>query len=160
MSLKWHGNNIKLIDTAGLRKLSKVKDRVEYYSALRTKSAIKKADVVAVMIDAKNGFGKQDKSIVDEVIQDGKGMIIIINKWDLVDKDTSTAFRFKEQMINRYSALKNYPIIFISCLTKQRIHRVIETSWDVFQNSKVTLPTSKLNAAIENIIKKEPVPRH
>ena len=158
VNLKWHGNNIKLIDTAGLRKLSKVKDRIEYYSAIRTKSAIGKANVVAVIIDAKNGFGKQDKSIVDEVIQNGKGMLIIINKWDLVDKDTSTAFKFKKQIIDQYNALKNYPIIFISCLKKQRIHRVIETSWDVFQNSKVTIPTSKLNAAIENIIKKNPCP--
>ena len=158
VNLRWHGKNIKLIDTAGLRKLSKVKDRVEYYSALRTKSAIERANVVAVMIDAETGFGKQDKFIIDNVIRSGKGMLIILNKWDLVDKDTSTAFKYKEHIINQYSALKNYPIIFISCLTKQRIHRVIEMSWIVFQNSKVNIPTSKLNAALESIINKNPCP--
>ncbi len=158
VNLRWHGRDITLIDTAGLRKLSKVKDRIEYYSAVRTKSAINKANVVVVMVDAETGFGKQDKSIIDDVIQNGKGMLIAVNKWDLINKNTSTAFRFKENMTNEYNALKNYPIIFISCLTKQRINRVVETSWDVFQNSKIKIPTSKLNAALDRIIKKNPCP--
>ena len=92
--LKWHGQNIVLVDTAGLRKLSKIKDRIEYYSTVRTKNAINNANVVLVLIDAVKGFGKQDKNIVDEVITKGKGMILIVNKWDLIKKRSSDNEKF------------------------------------------------------------------
>ena len=83
--VKWHGNRITLVDTAGLRKFAKIKDKIEYYSTVRTNNAIENSNIVIVLIDAKKGFGKQDKNIIDHVISKGKGMGIVVNKWDLVN---------------------------------------------------------------------------
>ena len=88
--LKWHGHDITLVDTAGLRKLAKVKDRIEYYSTVRTQNAIDGSNVVLVLIDAVKGFGKQDKTIVDQVIKKGKGLVLVVNKWDLIPEGFET----------------------------------------------------------------------
>ena len=92
--LRWYGFILHLVDTAGLRKLAKLKDRVEYYSRLRANNAIKNSNVTLILIDAKKGFTRQDKSIVDEVINNGKGLVLIVNKWDLVKKNSSTRKNF------------------------------------------------------------------
>ena len=157
-NLKWHGKNITLVDTAGLRKLAKVKDKIEYYSNVRTKNAIDDSNVVLVLIDAIKGFGKQDKTIIEQVIGKGKGMIIVVNKWDLITKNTSTMSKFEREIKYQFKALNNYPLLFISALTKQRIHRVFEFSWEIYQRGKQKLSTRTLNEITEKIIRKNPPP--
>ena len=144
-SLRWYGKEIILIDTAGLRKKSKLNDDIEYYSNIRTHQAISRADVVMVMIDAVKSFGRQDKSIADYVIQNGKGLILLINKWDLVHKDSKTLDNFKKDMISTFPALQRYPMLFISALTKQRISKIMDLAWNVFSNGKEKIKTKNLN---------------
>jgi len=156
--VKWHGNLITLVDTAGLRKLAKIKDKIEYYSTVRTNNAIEDSNVVLVLIDAEKGFGKQDKNIIDNVISKGKGMIIIVNKWDLIQKDTFTMKGFEDEIRYEFKALDHYPILFISTLTKQRIHRVLEVAWEVYQRGKNILPTKKINEVLSKLLLKNPPP--
>ena len=156
--VKWHGNLITLVDTAGLRKLAKIKDKIEYYSTVRTNNAIEDSNVVFVLIDAEKGFGKQDKNIIDNVISKGKGMIIIVNKWDLIQKDTFTMKGFEDEIRYEFKALDHYPILFISTLTKQRIHRVLEVAWEVYQRGKNILPTKKINEVLSELLLKNPPP--
>jgi GTP-binding protein len=114
--------------------------------------------VVLVLIDAEKGFSKQDKSIVDFVIDKGKGLIFIVNKWDLVEKETQTMKNFEDEIRYQFKALDHYSLLFISALTKQRIHRVLETAWTVFERSQNMISTKKLNEALDRIIAKNPPP--
>jgi len=154
--LKWYGFDITLVDTAGLRRLAKLNDRVEYYSRLRANSAIEKSNVTLMLIDALKGFTRQDKNIVDEVISKGKGLVLIVNKWDLVKKNSSTAKIFHDEITRKFKSLEHYPVIFISALTKQRIHRVIEVALEVYKRGKCFISTKNLNELIATIIKKKP----
>ena len=156
--VKWHGNIVTLVDTAGLRKLAKIKDKIEYYSTVRTKNAIEDSNVVLVLIDAEKGFGKQDKNIIDDVIDKGKGMVIVVNKWDLIQKDTFTMKEFEDEIRHEFKALDHYPILFISTLTKQRIHRVLEMAWEVYQRGKNLMPTKKINDVLSRLLVKNPPP--
>ena len=97
------------------------------------------------MIDAVKSFGRQDKSIADYVIQNGKGLILLINKWDLVHKDSKTLDNFKKDMISTFPALRRYPMLFISALTKQRISKIMDLAWNVFSNGKEKIKTKDLN---------------
>jgi GTP-binding protein len=157
-TLIWHRKRITLVDTAGLRKLSKIKDKIEFYSTIRTKNAIETSNVVAVLIDSSKGFGKQDKAILDIVIKSGKGLIIIVNKWDLIDKRTNTMKLFKDDIRSYFKSLDHYPMIFISIITKQRIHQVLEKAWEIFQRGQRTISTKKLNDSLIEIIEKNPPP--
>ncbi len=157
-SVTWYEKKITLIDTAGLRKLSKIKDKIEYYSLIRTQNAIYRSNIVILMIDAKKGFGKQDKSIVDETIKKGKGLIFIVNKWDLLKKDNNTIKNYVDNIRRHFKVIDHYPIIFISAKTKQRIHKVLETSWIVFQRINKTISTRILNDKLNIIINKNPPP--
>ena len=156
--VKWHGNEITLVDTAGLRKLSKIKDKIEYYSTVRTQNAIIGCDLALVLIDAEKGFGKQDKSIIDQVINKGKALIIIVNKWDTINKTTNTMRDFKQEIRFQFKELDYYPILFLSAKTKQRINKVLEIAWEVYQRSKNMIPTNKLNVLIERIMIENPPP--
>ena len=154
--LKWYGQHINLVDTAGLRKLAKLSDKVEYYSRIRANNAIKKSDVTLMLIDATKGFTRQDKSIVDEVIYNGKGLVLIVNKWDLIMKNSSSAKIFRDEITRKFKSLKHYPIIFISALTKQRIHRVLETALNVYSKAIKKILTKTLNESLNKIILKNP----
>ena len=154
--IKWFEKEIVLIDTAGLRKVSKINDQIEYYSSIRTQNAIYRSNIVLVMIDAVKGFTKQDKTIIDEVIFKTKGLIIIVNKWDLIDKNNESVQNFIDEMRYQFKSIDNYPIIFISALTKQRIHKVLETSWAVYNRIIHRLSTRKLNDTLKLIIEKNP----
>ena len=154
--IKWFEKEIVLIDTAGLRKVSKINDQIEYYSSVRTQNAIYRSNIVLVMIDAMKGFTKQDKTIIDEVIFKTKGLIIIVNKWDLIDKNNESMQNFIDEMRYQFKSIDNYPIIFISALTKQRIHKVLETSWAVYNRIIHRLSTKKLNDTLKLIIEKNP----
>ena len=156
--LKWHGKEVTLVDTAGLRKLSKIKDKIEYYSTVRTRNAISGCNVALVLIDADKGFGKQDKSIVELVISRGKALIFIVNKWDKIEKSTSTMKDFTDEIRFQFRDLDHFPVLFISSTTRQRINKVLEISWTVYERTKNTIPTNKLNTLIEKVMNDNPPP--
>ncbi|MEA1881022.1 MAG: ribosome biogenesis GTPase Der [Candidatus Marinimicrobia bacterium] len=150
--LKYFGKTITLVDTAGLRKRSKVHDNIEFYSTVRTHRAIEHSHVALVLIDAEKGFGKQDKSIVDYVIKKGKGLVLLVNKWDLLEKDTHTVKEFTEEIAFQFRSLMHYPILFISALTKQRISKVLGVAQNVFETRKKSISTSKLNKFMHYLV--------
>ena len=154
--LKWYGHHITLVDTAGLRKLAKLTNKIEYYSSLRANRAIKNSDVTLMLVDAKKGFTRQDKSIADKVIDNGKGLVLIVNKWDLIIKDSSSSKIFRDEVARKFKSLKHYPIIFISALTKQRIHRVLEVALNVHSKVKQKISTKSLNEVLYKIMLRYP----
>lgn len=156
--IKWYGHDITLVDTAGLRKLAKITDKIEYYSTVRAQNAISNSNIVLVVIDAEKGFGKQDKSIVDLVIDRGKGLILVVNKWDLIEKNSQTMKEFEDELRYRFKALDHYPVLFISALNKQRIHKIFDTAWSVYETSLNRISTRKLNESLQSIIAKNPPP--
>ena len=156
--LKYYGEEILLIDTAGLRKKSKVKENIEFYSNVRTLRSIANSDVVIVMLDAQFGLEKQDQKIIDEAIQRRKGIILAVNKWDLMDKETNTARDFEIKMKDKLGSVSYLPVIFISALTKQRITKVVELAREVESERKKKISTSKLNDLILPEIQKTPPP--
>jgi len=154
------GFDFNLIDTAGIRKKSKVKDDLEFYSVMRSVRAIEYSDVCILIIDATRGFEGQDQNIFWLAEKNKKGIVILVNKWDLVEKDTHTTKQF-EQMIRQETApFTDVPIIFISALTKQRIYKAIETAVEVFENRKQKIKTSKLNDSVLEIVKQNHPPAH
>ena len=150
--LKYYNKLITLVDTAGLRKKSKLDDNIEFYSNVRTRRAIISADIVLVVIDANKGFTKQDKSIADEVINKGKGMAIIVNKWDLIQKETNTMRDFTLEMSLQFKSLSHYPVLFISAKTKQRISSILKIANQVYDLRLTNLGTSDLNKFLQNIL--------
>ncbi|MFQ6605693.1 MAG: ribosome biogenesis GTPase Der [Fidelibacterota bacterium] len=157
-SLRWYGKDITLIDTAGLRKKARVSDAIEYYSSVRTVQSIERAHVVLVVIDAEKGFGKQDKTILDQVVSKGKGLVILVNKWDLIEKDNSTMSTFKREMASQFKSLNRYPILFISAQTRQRISKILDVVWTVYQRTLKKLPTAVLNDWLQAAIQSYPPP--
>ena len=156
--LKYYNKLITLVDTAGLRKKSKLDDNIEFYSNVRTRRAIISADIVLVVVDAHKGFTKQDKAIADEVINKGKGMAIIVNKWDLIEKETNTMRDFTVEMSLQFKSLSHYPVLFISAKTKQRISSILKTANKIFDLRLTSLGTSDLNKFLQNILKLQPPP--
>ena len=156
--LKWYGHDITLVDTAGLRKLSKIKDKIEYYSTVRTQRAIVGCNVALVLIDAEKGFGKQDKTIVDLVMSKGKGLILIVNKWDKIERSTNTMKEFESEIRFQFRALDHYPVLFVSSITRQRVHKVLETAWAVYERGRNMIQTTKLNNLIEKVLRENPPP--
>ncbi len=156
--LKYYGKTITLVDTAGLRKRSKVSDNIEFYSNVRTQRAILNSDVVLVLIDAEKGFSKQDKSIVDDVIKKGKGLVVVVNKWDLVNKETSTMKDFSDEIAYQFKALSHYPILFISAQTKQRVSKIVGVAQQVYKVRQKIISTSKLNGFLQGILRQKSPP--
>src|SRR5690554_3461374 len=156
--LKYYGEEILLIDTAGLRKKKKIEESIEFYSAVRTLKAIGECDVAIVMLDAVAGLEKQDQKIIDEAIRRRKGIIIAVNKWDLVEKDTNTAAQYEKAIREKMGMYGYIPVIFISALTKQRIYKLIDLSKKISEERKKKIPTSTLNDNILPEIEKNPPP--
>ena len=156
--VKYFNRTIRIIDTAGLRRKSKVTDSIEYYSSVRTNRVIEECNIAAVMIDAKKGFGNQDKDIVRYVIDSGKGLIIVVNKWDLIDKETNTMKEFIEEMIYRYPNISHYPILFTSVLENKRLFDLLELSIELDGKRKHKIGTSELNLFLEKSYSKYPPP--
>ena len=156
--LKYYGQTITLVDTAGLRKRSKVSDNIEFYSNVRTQRAILNSDVTLVLIDAEKGFSKQDKAIVDDVIKKGKGLVFIVNKWDLVDKENHTMKAFTDEIAYQFKALSHYPILFISAKTKQRVSKVLGLAQSVYETREKTISTSKLNNFLQKLLRQQSPP--
>ena len=143
--LKYYGEEILLIDTAGLRKKKKVDESIEFYSNLRSLKAIGECDVAIIMIDANSGLEKQDQKIIDEAVRWRKGIIIAVNKWDLIEKETNTAKKMEDEVRRKLGAIDFIPVIFVSALTKQRIFKLVELSKKIFAERKKKIPTSELN---------------
>ena len=148
--IRYYNKNIRLIDTAGLRKKSKISDDIEFYSSIRTFRVINECNIAVVLIDAHKGFNNQDKDIIRSIIDLGKGLIIIVNKWDLIDKVTNTQITYQQDIIDQYPALAYYPILFISVLHNLRIRDVLKIALDVSKERSKRIKTSDLN----NFIKK------
>lgn len=157
-SIRWYGKNINLIDTAGLRKRTRIREDIEYYSTVRTYQAIERADVVLVLIDAEKGFGKQDRAIVDKVIKQGKGLVLIVNKWDLIEKDTHTMVEFRNEIERKFRSMGHYPALFISALTRQRVSKVLDKAWEIFNLRRGTLKTRDLNVWLSSVTRHLPPP--
>lgn len=156
--LKYYGEEIVLIDTAGLRKKKRIEESIEYFSNLRTFKAISESDVTIVLIDAQIGFEKQDQKIIDEAVRWRRGLIIAVNKWDLVEKETNTARKFEVEIKDKLGSVDYAPIIFISALTKQRIFKLIELSKTVQSERTKKIPTADLNDSLLPEIEKNPPP--
>lgn len=152
------GFEFNLVDTAGIRKKSKVKEDLEFYSVMRTVRAIEHCDVAIVVVDATRGFEGQDQSIFWLAEKNKKGVVVLINKWDLIEKQTNTMRDIKVQIQQQIAPFTDVPIVFISTLTKQRIYKAIETAVSVFENRKRRVSTSKLNDTMLEIIKQNPPP--
>ncbi len=140
-----YNHDFFLVDTAGLRKKGKVHEDLEYYSVIRSVRSIESSDVCLILIDATQGLESQDLSILGLAIRNNKGVVLLVNKWDLVEKDTYTARDFEKKMRQKLAPFTDVPIIFTSALSKQRIHKVLETALEVYENRSRRISTSKLN---------------
>lgn len=154
--LKYYGEEIVLVDTAGLRKKAKVKENIEFYSNVRTWRALSSCDVAIIMIDAQTGIENQDQKIIDEAIQRRKGIILAVNKWDLIEKDTSTAKEFENEITDKLGGVSFLPIIFTSALTKQRIYKLIDLAKIIQSERTKKIPTKQLNEVMLSEIQKNP----
>ena len=155
---KKFGYEFVLVDTAGMRKKSKVSEDLEFYSVMRSIRAIEHSDVVIIMVDATKGWESQDMNIFSLAQKNRKGIVILINKWDLVEKSTNTMKQFEAQIREKISLFSDVPILFISALTKQRILKAVETAMEVNQNRSKRIKTSKLNEIMLPIIENTPPP--
>ena len=153
---KYYGHRFLLIDTAGLRKRSRVKEAVEYFSTVRSFSSIQRCDVAVVIVDAQDGITDQDKKVIEEAVRFKKGIILAVNKWDLIEKDARTAIEYERDIKDAIPYLSYLPIIFISALTNQRVFKVIEIASSIFQERGKKIKTSELNEFFEPIIKSTP----
>ena len=152
------GFDFNLVDTAGIRKKSKVKEDLEFYSVMRAVRSIEYSDVIILVIDATRGFEGQDQNIFWLAEKNRKGVVILINKWDLVEKETNTMRDYEAKVKEQIAPFTDVPIVFISALTKQRLFKAIETAVEVFENRKNRIPTSKFNDVMLDIVKNYPPP--
>lgn len=147
-----------LIDTAGIRKKARVHEDLEFYSVLRAIKAIEEADVCILMIDATAGLESQDLNIIGLIQKRKKGLVIVVNKWDLIEKETNTARDFEQRLKEKMAPFNDVPILFTSVLEKQRIFKTIETALEVDANRKQRIKTSALNDLMLDIIERNPPP--
>jgi GTP-binding protein len=154
----YYGQKITLIDTAGLRRKKYISDSIELYSTIRTMKAIEECDVALVMLDATQGMENQDAKIVNEVVEARKGAVIVVNKWDAVEKDTMTSVNFEKQLRETFRTLDYIPIVFISALTHLRHTKPIELALKVNADRKKRIATNELNGTLLEEISKTPPP--
>ncbi len=156
--VKYHGEEIVLIDTAGLRRRSNIKENIELYSVLRTSRAIERCDVAVVVLDATLGLEDQDKKIINQVNDARKGIVLAVNKWDLVEKDSKTADKYTKAIHELMKTFTYIPVIYISALTKQRLPKVLDISKDIKIRRETRISTSQLNKIILPEFEKTPPP--
>jgi GTP-binding protein len=155
---EYNGNKFLLIDTAGLRKRSKIKESIEFYSAIRALKALQRCDVAVVMLDATCGLERQDLRIIGEAAELKKGIVIAVNKWDLVEKDANTALEYEHSLKSRLKVFDYVPVVFISAKTKQRIFKVLDLAKVVHDERAKRIKTSELNKVLFPIVKETPPP--
>jgi len=147
-----YNHDFYLVDTAGLRKKGKVREDLEFYSVMRSVRAIEHADVCMLLIDATIGIEGQDVNVFHLIERNWKGVVVLVNKWDLVDKETQTMKEFETRIRKRLEPFNDVPVLFVSALSKQRIHKALEVAIEVFEHRKVRIPTSKLNEVMQKAI--------
>lgn len=152
------GFEFNLVDTAGIRRKAKVKEDLEFYSVMRSVRAIEHADVCILVIDATRGFEGQDQNIFWLAEKNRKGVIILVNKWDLVEKDTMSAKEYENRIRKEIEPFTDVPILFVSALTKQRLLKALESSVQVFESRRQRIPTSKFNDHMLKVIENFPPP--
>lgn len=153
------GFDFYLVDTAGIRKKSKVNEDIEYYSVIRSIRAIENSDVCILMLDATRGIESQDANIFSLIARNKKGLVVCVNKWDLVENKSTAAIKtFENAIRDRFAPFTDFPIIFTSTLNKQRIHRALEEAMKVYENRMRTVPTSRLNTVMQEVISAYPPP--
>lgn len=150
------GYDFILVDTAGLRKKGKVYENIEFYSTLRTVRSIEKSDVCLIMIDAQSGLEKQDINIFHLAEKNKKGIVVVVNKWDLIDKETNTHLKFENHIREKIAPFNDVPIVFTSVMEKQRIFKALELASEVYQKRGTKIPTSKLNDYLLPVIEESP----
>ena len=153
------GFDFYLVDTAGIRKKNKVSEDLEFYSVMRSIRSIENSDVCILMIDATRGIEAQDMNIFQLIQKNNKSLVVVVNKWDLVaDKDQKVIDTFRNAIYNRMAPFVDFPIVFASALTKQRIFKVLETAKEVYKNRQIRIGTTKLNEVMLPIIEQTPPP--
>ena len=153
------GFDFYLVDTAGIRKKNKVSEDIEYYSVIRSIRAIEASDVCILVIDATRGIEAQDVSIFSLIQRNKKGLVVVVNKWDIAEDKSQAAIKHLEEAIRaRFAPFVDFPIIFSSALTKQRIYKVVETAVHVYENRRRVVPTSQLNTVLQEDIAAYPPP--
>ncbi len=152
------GHDFMIVDTAGLRKKGKVHEDLEFYSVLRSIRTIENSDVCLLMIDATRGVEAQDVNIFNLIVKNKKGVVILVNKWDLIDKNTHSTKKMAAEIQERLAPFTDVPILFISALTKQRVHKALETAIEVFGNRKQRIKTSQLNEVLLEAVEAYPPP--
>ncbi len=150
------GYDFWLVDTAGMRRKAKVHEDLEFYSVMRTINAIERSDVCILMLDAEQGMEAQDLTILSLIEKNRKGLVIAINKWDLIEKDTKTAREYEERVRERIAPFRDIPIVFTSVHDKQRILRVVEIAMMVYENKNRHVPTRELNDYMLDVIERTP----
>lgn len=153
------GHEFVLVDTAGMRRKSKVNEDLEFYSVMRSVRAIENSDVVIIMVDATQGWESQDMNIFGIAQKNRKGIVILVNKWDLIeDKKTNTMRDFEQGIKNKIGQFTDIPVLFVSALTKQRILKAVDVAMEVYENRKKKIKTSKLNEVMLPIFENYPPP--
>ena len=153
-------HDFHLIDTAGVRKKGKVSEDLEFYSVLRSIRAIETSDVCMLLIDAERGMESQDMNILNLIIRNRKGVVILVNKWDLVEKDQHSTEKFAGEIRRKTAPFQDLPVIFISAISKQRVFKVLESAMEVYRNRMQKIPTSALNTYLLDAIEEHPPPAH
>ncbi|RLD62389.1 MAG: ribosome biogenesis GTPase Der [Bacteroidetes bacterium] len=152
------GYDFVIVDTAGLRKKQKVNEDLEFYSVIRSIRAIESSDVCLLLLDATRGVESQDVNIIQLIKKNKKGVVVLVNKWDLIEKDNASTETFSKAIKEKFAPFQDLPIIFVSALTKQRIHKALEMAIQVYKNRKQKITTSKLNEIMLEAIQKYPPP--
>ncbi len=147
-----------LVDTAGLRKKGKVSEDIEFYSVMRAVRTIENSDICLLLIDATRGIEAQDLNIMSLIQKNNKGMIVLVNKWDLIEKENNTTIIFEKDIREKTAPFTDYPILFISAINKQRIHKVLELVEKVNENRNRKISTSELNEVMLQVVKNNPPP--
>ena len=153
-----YGHDFMLIDTAGMRKKTKVKENIEFYSVMRTIKALEEADIIILMIDAQEGIESQDINIFHLAEKNKKGIMVVVNKWDLIEKNNKTVKVFEEAIREKIAPFVDVPIVFTSVTEKQRVLKVLDVAKEVYENRAKKIPTSKLNDIMLPIIENYPPP--
>lgn len=152
------GFDVTLLDTAGIRRKRKVDENIEFYSVLRSVRAIEESDVCMLLIDAQDGVQHQDQHIFSLIAKAGKGVVVVVNKWDLIDKDTNSTKNYEEHVRAKLAPFNDVPIVFTSVTSKQRIHKALELAMMVHANRAKRIPTRQLNEVLLPEIERRPPP--
>ncbi|MFH1861670.1 MAG: ribosome biogenesis GTPase Der [bacterium] len=156
--IRFRQQDIILVDTAGLKRRGKTKEAVEFYSQLRSARAMERADVVWIVLDAQDGLVSEDQRILTDVYQEGKGILLLMNKWDIVNKDNRTAAQWKQRVSAVLGAYAHLPLLFVSALHRQRLIKALESSLVIADERRRRIPTSELNHSLQPIIQRTPPP--